>query len=303
MTPSDYKPSKELQELWRVELELSDVLLDICVKKNLKIWAAYGTLIGAARHKGFIPWDDDVDFVMMREDYDKLLKLIESDEIELPLNYKFDTDDISVIKLRRNDTTMINPCYRWSNELQQGVWIDVFCLDVAPDNLDTVLDKYENIKKRIRVYRNRKIGFYAFIPRIHYIIGHFLLRTYFLFNSLKKYRKNTENILRDDVNTYSGKKLWGFLIWSIVKKNIRKIAIHDISSYEETVMMPFEDRFFPCPKGYDELLTAQYGDWRTPVMGGSQHEGTYVNLTLPYKEYIKSTLKNKPWWKRYWYKH
>lgn len=130
--------------------------------------------------------------------------------------------------------------------MQQGVWIDVFCLDVAPDNLDTVLDKYENIKKRIRVYRNRKIGFYAFIPRIHYIIGHFLLRTYFLFNSLKKYRKNTENILRDDVNTYSGKKLWGFLIWSIVKKNIRKIAIHDISSYEETITMPFEDRFFPC---------------------------------------------------------
>lgn len=53
--PHDYKPSKELQELWRVELELSDVLLEICAKNNLKIWAAYGTLIGAARHKGFIP--------------------------------------------------------------------------------------------------------------------------------------------------------------------------------------------------------------------------------------------------------
>ena len=72
----DYPVSELTQKIWRIELDLADVLLDMCNKYNLKIWAAYGTLIGAARHKGFIPWDNDLDFVMMRSDYDKLLNLM-----------------------------------------------------------------------------------------------------------------------------------------------------------------------------------------------------------------------------------
>lgn len=93
------------------------------------------------------------------------------------------------------------------------------------------------------------------------------------------------------------------MIWCTIKKDVRSISIHDLSSYEETIMMPFEDRFFPCPKEYDKLLTEQYGDWRTPVMGASQHEGSYVNVNKPYSEFVKETLEKMPWWKRYWYKH
>ena len=298
----DYKPSEEMRRLWRVQLELADVILDICKKNNLKIWAGYGTLIGAARHKGFIPWDDDIDFVMMRADYDKLLLLAEGGAISLPANYEFDTADVSVIKLRRSDTTMLHPRYRRSDDLNQGVWVDVFCLDYAPDDLFSCLSEYEKLRTDIRMYRNNRLGYYAMSPNIHYFVGHLGLKILFAFKSRKQLRENIENRLRAEGDYSKRDKVWCFLIWSIIK-GVDKIAIHDVSCYDETIMLPFEDRMFPCPKEYDKLLTAQYGDWRTPVMGGSQHEGSYVDLNKPYKEYIGETLKAMPWWKRYWYKH
>lgn len=299
-----YKPSKKTQQLWRVELELADILLDICTKNDLTIWAGYGTLIGAARHQGFIPWDDDLDFVMMRSDYDKLLDLVKSNNLSLPINCEFDLADISVIKLRRIDTTMYSKSYRVSNDLKHGVWVDVFCLDVAPDNLtETSIRYYESLKTNIRIHHNVSLGYYAHVKTIKYVFGHFVLRTLSLFRRLSSLRENIEGSLRSDKEKYSGNKVWGFLIWAPIKKDIRRIAIHDVSSYGDTVMMPFEDRMFPCPKDYDSLLTAQYGDWRTPVMGGSQHEGSYADLNKPYKEFIEEKLKAMPWWKRYWYKH
>lgn len=300
---NDYQPSEQIRQLWSVELELADILLNICKLYDLKIWAGYGTLIGAARHKGFIPWDNDLDFVMMRPDYDKLMSLIiSSPTIPLPHNCEFDTADISVIKLRRNDTTMIHPRYRLSKDLKQGVWIDVFCLDIAPDNLSSVIGEYETLKKSVRMYRNKRIGYYAMSPNLHYYISHFCLKLYFLLHGLNKHRGQIENKLRSAGSQYSGDKVWCFLIWSVIK-DVNKIAIHDISCFEETIMLPFEDRIFPCPKDYDKLLTAQYGDWRTPVMGASQHEGSYVDINRPYHEYIEELLRNMPWWKRFWYKH
>jgi lipopolysaccharide cholinephosphotransferase len=299
----DYPVSELTQKIWRIELDLADVLLDMCNKYNLKIWAAYGTLIGAARHKGFIPWDNDLDFVMMRSDYDKLLNLIRSNELFLPKNFEFDLADIAVIKLRRTDTTMYSKSYRLCNKLSHGIWIDVFCLDVAPDDVILESEKYKSLKTKIRIHHNAHLGYYANEHTIPRTIGHFVFKLYYLFKGYDSQRELIENMLRDDRNRYSGNKIWGFLIWSTIKKDICKIAIHDISSYNETIMMPFEDRVFPCPKEYDKILTAQYGDWRTPVIGGSQHEGVHVDVNKPYKKYIEETLRNMPWWKRYWYKH
>jgi lipopolysaccharide cholinephosphotransferase len=69
------------------------------------------------------------------------------------------------------------------------------------------------------------------------------------------------------------------------------------------LMLPFENCELPCPSGWDALLTAQYGDWRIPVMGGSLHEGVEIDLDCPYMENIKKKLSKMPFWKRYLYKH
>ena len=65
----------ETKKLWAVEMDIAQKLLDVCKKHNLPIWAEAGTLLGAVRHKGFIPWDDDMDFCMMRKDYEKLMEI------------------------------------------------------------------------------------------------------------------------------------------------------------------------------------------------------------------------------------
>ena len=97
-------------KVWDVEQEILDVVVDVCDKNNLKYSLAYGTLIGAVRHKGFIPWDDDIDIMMPREDYEKLRKIwngvapkgyILQDhytDLDYPNNF---------IKIRKDNTTFI----------------------------------------------------------------------------------------------------------------------------------------------------------------------------------------------------
>lgn len=70
-----YEISSEMKKVWNVQMKLLKKLLEVCDKHHLKIWADGGTLLGTVRDHGYIPWDDDIDMVMLREDYDKLLEI------------------------------------------------------------------------------------------------------------------------------------------------------------------------------------------------------------------------------------
>lgn len=304
MEPSEYFVSEQQKQLWQMELQISDVLLDVCNRFGLRIWACYGTLLGAVRHNGFIPWDDDMDFVMMREDYDKLMALIttHSSDLRLPEYYEFDITNIKAIKLKRSDTTMKPNPWKYSKNINYGVWVDIICLDIAPDNLKPLIHRYELLKNKIRIYLNGEMGYYASVRGIKYKIGHFFCRWYLKIRNGDNYRRRIENSIRKTASLYSGNKVWGYMIWSMIV-DVDRIKMYEVSWFDDTVYLPFEDRLLPCPKEYDRLLTAQYGDYHIPVIGASQHEGTYVDVNKPYTEYIKDALTKMPWWKRYWYKH
>ncbi len=300
----EYHVTDETRRLWQTELDMADVLLCICRQFNLKIWACFGTLLGAARHKGFIPWDDDLDFVMMRPDYDKLVTLCRQGKVNafLPTNYSFDSEDISVLKLRRSDTTAIHPQKKWGKNVNNGVWIDVFCLDVAPDDVQSVKKEFVKLNTEERLYRNRKIAFYAMVASPSYVIRHALIRLYFVFRSCEGLRNSIENRLRNCEDRFSGDKIWPYLCWSLAK-SIDKVPIYSSSWFDKTVMLPFEDRCFPCPAGWEQLLVEQYGDWQIPVMGGSLHEGAEIDLNNPYDRIISERLSKMPLWKRYAHLH
>ena len=85
----DYVVSSQMKQVWAVELDLLNKILEVCKKYNIKIIASGGTLLGAVRHKGFIPWDDDIDLMMMRDQYDKLCDVAEK-EFKYP--YFFQTE-------------------------------------------------------------------------------------------------------------------------------------------------------------------------------------------------------------------
>ena len=305
MTDIDnYIVSEETRRLWNVELDLADVLLDVCQRFDLHIWACFGSLLGAARHKGFIPWDDDLDFVMMREDYDHLTELVKKGIVNpfLPSNFAFDIDDISVLKLRRCDTTAIHPQKRWGSNMNQGVWVDVFCLDVAPDNVTSEINWFKELNSDERLYRNRVFLYYAMIDNFSYKLRHALVRWYFVFHSLKRLRYSIEDRMRSCKQKYSGKTIWPYLCWGLVKE-YEKVPRYEKVWFDKTIWLPFEDRKLPCPVGWEHLLVVQYGDWKTPIIGGSLHEGVEIDLDRPYEEVIKERLSKMPFWKRYAYKH
>ena len=298
---NEYQPSEQKRHLWKIQLEACDVLLDFCKAYNIKIYAGFGTLLGAARHSGFIPWDDDVDFVMLRQDYDKLMKLIKQYN-PLPEPYVFDSADISTLRLRRNDTTLLLPYFRWDERLNNGIWIDIFPLDVAPDNVSEQKSKYIKLGRNIRIYQNASWGSYISRKRFLSKLKHFIVRSYFSFFNLEKYRDKIENCIRDNASNYSGKMIWPFIA-SVQVRGIEKIPCYDVSWFSDTVMLPFEDRQFPCPICYEKILEIQYGEWRKPVMGNSLHEGAEYIPDKSFKQSIYEKLQKIPRWKRYFYTH
>ena len=134
-----YTITKQIKEVWAIELDLLSLLQDICDKNEIKYFADSGTMLGAIRNKGFIPWDDDIDISMMREDFDKFCKIAKK---QLKYPYFFQDEDTEPgslrghAKLMRLDTTAIlkSELDRKLN-FSQGIFIDVFCFDNLPDDL------------------------------------------------------------------------------------------------------------------------------------------------------------------------
>ena len=117
---------------WEVEQEILDVVHKVCVDNGLKYSLFYGSLLGAVRHGGFIPWDDDIDIIMPREDYDKLLKIWKSqvsDDYILQDPYSFPALVNNFTKIRKNNTTFLQFDIERQLAYHKGIFIDIFPMD------------------------------------------------------------------------------------------------------------------------------------------------------------------------------
>lgn len=148
-----YYVSPEMKKVWAVQLDLLAEFSRVCEKHNLRWWMDCGTLLGAVRHKGFIPWDDDVDVIMMRNDYECLLKIAD-DEFNRPYSMRSIYNEerlLSYLKLHNTDTTMLeqNAINMLKNgitpEFAQGIFIDIFPLDSLPDDDREMRDLYRKL--------------------------------------------------------------------------------------------------------------------------------------------------------------
>lgn len=149
----------DLKEIQKRELQIFKVFTELCDKYGIRYYLAGGTLLGAVRHHGFIPWDDDIDVNMPREDYDRLLT--HADEIGASGDYKLaacELGDLNYPFAKIYDLhTKINKLYD-ADETEQNLWIDIFPMDGLPDDeaeVKKIFKKTLTARKILRVKQAR----------------------------------------------------------------------------------------------------------------------------------------------------
>lgn len=237
------------QEIKRRELEILKFIDSFCRKNDITYFLAYGTLIGAIRHNGFIPWDDDIDIVMKREDYEKFKELF----IDESLQYKMLNIDTNkeyyypFIKIVDTETRVSEIDFKKIPDL--GVCVDIFPLD----NYSPKLMKFNSIELNKRKHLlARSTKFIKTKSTFKNIIKFFSFLLYKNKNP-RKYAINLEQMGRRSKNKSD-------LLCVLFPPKIRK-NLFRTQWYDEVIEHKFEDGMFYIPKNYDQILTSYYGNY------------------------------------------
>lgn len=276
--------TEQRKKIWKIELDLLAHLMTVCQKYGLRYWVDSGSLLGVIRHKGFIPWDDDIDLVMMREDYDKLME-IGPKEFCHPYFFQSAYTDINYtrghVQIRNSETTAILPL-EYNRAFNQGVFIDVFPLDALPD------DDFQAANLIEKIMRMRKLlSSYKYIPpfgirTLSYMFTRFKANMLIEKVGFQKYYRDYEHLLRMNKNQ-DCKLLTKISSFETKYKGIDKQIFY------ETIWMDFETMKVPVPSGYDKYLRLMFGDdYMIPRRSPSLHSEVFFDPDNSYRNYIPS---------------
>lgn len=240
-------------DIQQVSLDILKDIHSFCKKENIKYSLAYGTLIGAIRHKGFIPWDDDVDIMMPRPDYERFIKTYQSAKGYelLPEGGESMIAMARVYDTRRTYVTMnVSP---WCKK-DVGIWIDIFPIDGAEN--DRIL-----FKKRVdQIYNLWIRNFYYRSIQIPYNTKKNILQKLKLFVKRiiwKKYDTVSRHIKLQKKIIYGSTDY----VTSLSVPECKEKEYYPISYFKEYIEVEFEGNNFLSIKEYDKFLNYVYGDY------------------------------------------
>ncbi len=240
-----------IQEIKDVQLELLKSLDAFCTEHHISYSLAYGTLIGAVRHQGYIPWDDDIDVFLLRSDYDQLIQ------------YFLDTAQYGFASLE-SDVRWNRPYAKFydkrtlcvelaSNNTGIGLGIDVFPVDQIPEDVAERNAYRRKLFMLRNVYLLKSLAWSknrALIRNILAALGHVILAPFsyrFLAQCIsrysQKYNQRDNCLLSDNTSGYP------------------EAAPYMKTSFAKMVRMPFEDTTAMVAQGYDDILTKDFGDY------------------------------------------
>lgn len=274
----DFLVDGNRKKLWAVLLDLLAEFDSVCRKFGLTYYLFYGTLLGAVRHKGFIPWDDDIDVAMPREDYEKFIKLGDafSDPLFLQTPYTDKGYFYTPAKIRNSNTTAVVEMFRYAG-FNQGIWLSVFPLDRWDDNGG--IARYEEIRRLVK-----DCSTYMRIGNPHLDEANKARVAAYHGDPMRDYEEIQR--LAQSCKDPDSKHV----MTAVITQGSYPGKLLDAVAFEKVVPMEFEGLEVMVPSGYDHLLRVWYGDYMQlppKEKRGVWHAGTVFDADLPYNDYLR----------------
>ena len=248
-----YQEVTDVREIQQMELGIMEYIHEVCNKIGVKYFLAYGSLIGAVRHQGFIPWDDDMDICMLRDDYEKLQDyLIANPSERYPvMSYKNNRNYVyPFMKVMDNQTYLIEEDVRIDSNM--GIYVDIFPVDgyeddqAFKDKMTTIIKKRQLSCYTFKGITNKK-SFINSLIRYASVIA-------FYFTDTNIYVKQIDELAKSrKVEDY---ELVDYLIYKDMNKPVWKREW-----LKDVTFGNFEGRDFLIPVNFHELLTSDYGNY------------------------------------------
>lgn len=240
----------ETRELKEIQLEILNVVAEFCDKNEINYWIDCGTLLGAIRHKGYIPWDDDIDVGMLRDDYNKFMKLFNQNNSR----YKFVCIENSPQfylpygKVCDTRTILFEPD---EQGYKLAVNIDIFVYDNAPNEeniVEKMFDKRDSLSKRFSIVHSKGKPTGNLGVRTMKYVRRYIYRCLYYPNIIQKMVENSrlyENKITERVGNFSA---------------YARMVCHK-RVFDTFIDVEFEGNLYKAPIGYDEWLKAFYGEY------------------------------------------
>ena len=279
-----YEVPARMKRIWAMELEMVERFVAVCREHGLEYMIMGGTLLGAVRHKGFIPWDNDIDILMPRNDFNKLLE-IGPEAFKSPLFFQTPVTEESrffstYVKIRNGNGTA-GTREDYESGINCGMFIDIFCLDEIPDSSSARKRYFRRLNEIAKMQRFAlgKTLPGGFVNKMKHSLQRWVYRViYHNPDSAALFK-----IYQNAAGKYAG-------------KNCRQVAhqafgysehyIWNKRDWDEHIQLDFEGLKLDAPKGYDAILKRQYGDYLRIPEDKSTHDYFEFDPDVPYTDYF-----------------